>query len=292
MAFLQGSIPYQQYITRNGTYSIAQILKTRGYHTMAIHPYDKRGYNRAQVYPKIGFETFLDVSDFENAELIRDRYISDRDSYKKVIEEFEKLRQSGQPAFVFNVTMQNHSGYDTGCFTENAVRIPGYEGEFPNAEEYLTLIREADAAIPTLIDYFSKIEDPTVIVFFGDHQPMVEESFYETLAGKPLTEWTLAEAQSRYIVPFFIWANYEIDAEENVFTSANFLSELMFEKAGIKLLPYQEFLKSVREEIPAMDGSSWRDADGNWKVLDTSQPILEEYWRLQYRNMFDKKILY
>ena len=49
----------------------------------------------------------------------------------------------------------------------------------------------------------------------------------------------------------------------------------MFEKAGMKLLPYQEFLKSVREEIPAMDGSSWRDADGNWEVLDTSQPI----WR-------------
>ena len=292
MAFLQGSIPYQQYITRNGTYSIAQILKTRGYHTTAIHPYDKRGYNRAQVYPKIGFETFLDVSDFENAELIRDRYISDRDSYKKVIEEFEKIRQSGQPAFIFNVTMQNHSGYDAGCFTENAVRIPGHEGEFPNAEEYLTLIRESDVAIPMLIDYFSKIEDPTVIVFFGDHQPMVEESFYETLAGKPLTEWTLAEAQSRYIVPFFIWANYEIDAEENVFTSANFLSELMFEKAGIKLLPYQEFLKEVREEIPAMDGGAWRDKDGTWEVLDTSQPILEEYWRLQYRNMFDKKVHY
>ena len=215
-----------------------------------------------------------------------------RSSYKKVIEEFEKIRQSGQPAFIFNVTMQNHSGYDAGCFTENAVRITGHEGEFPNAEEYLTLIRESDVAIPMLIDYFSKIEDPTVIVFFGDHQPMVEESFYETLAGKPLTEWTLAEAQSRYIVPFFIWANYEIDAEENVFTSANFLSELMFEKAGIKLLPYQEFLKEVREEIPAMDGGAWRDKDGTWEVLDTSQPILEEYWRLQYRNMFDKKVHY
>ena len=73
-------------------------MKTRGYHTTAIHPYDKRGYNRAQVYPKIGFETFLDVSDFENAELIRDRYISDRDSYKKVIEEFEKILKVGQDA--------------------------------------------------------------------------------------------------------------------------------------------------------------------------------------------------
>lgn len=292
MAFLQGSIPYQQYITRSGTYSIAQILKARGYHTTAIHPYDKRGYNRYQVYPRIGFESFLDVSDFEDAELIRDRYVSDRDSYQKVIEEFEKIRQSGQPAFIFNVTMQNHSGYDTGYFTENAVRVLGHEGEFLNAEEYLTLIRESDEAIPVLIDYFSKIEDPTVIVFFGDHQPMVEEKFYETLSGKPLSEWTLAEVQRRYVVPFFIWANYEIEAEEDVFTSANFLSELMFEKAGMKLVPYQEFLKKVREEIPAMDGGAWRDENGTWQVLDTSTPILQEYWRLQYRNMFDKKIHY
>ena len=124
-----------------------------------------------------------------------------------------------------------------------------------------------------LIDYFSKIEDPTVIVFFGDHQPMLEESFYETLAGKPLTEWTLAEAQSRYIVPFFIWANYEIDAEENVFTSANFLSELMFEKAGMKLLPYQEFLKSVREEIPVLGvmrmeiGKCWIPVSRFWRSI-------------------------
>ena len=66
----------------------------------------------------------------------------------------------------------------------------------------------------------------------------------------------------------------------------------MFEKAGIKLLPYQKFLKEVREEILAMDGGAWRDKNGTWEVLDTSQPILEEYWRLQYRNMFDKKIHY
>lgn len=292
MAFLQGAVPYQQYITRNGTYSITQILKARDYHTVAIHPYDKTVYSRYRVYPRLGFDEFLDVSDFEDAELIRNRYISDRDSYEKVIEEFEKIEETGKPAFIFNVTMQNHSGYDTGYFSEDAVQISGHEGEFPNAEEYLTLIRESDAAIPVLIDYFSQVEEPTVIVFFGDHQPMVEESFYETLSGKPLSEWTLAEAQSRYIVPFFIWANYEIEAEDNVFTSANYLSELLFEKAGMKLFPYQEFLKGLREEIPAMDGSAWRDKDGNWEVLDKEQPILQEYWRLQYRNMFDKKIHY
>ena len=161
--------------------------------------------------------------------------------------------------------MQNHSGYDTEYFNEDAIRILGHEGEFPNAEEYLTLICESDAAIPVLIDYFSQVEEPTVIAFFGDHQPMLEESFYETLSGKPLSEWTLAEVQSRYIVPFFIWANYEIEAENNVFTSANYLSELLFEKAGMKLLPYQDFLKGLREEIPAIDGNAWRDKDETGK---------------------------
>lgn len=85
-------------------------------------------------------------------------------------------------------------------------------------------------------------------------------------------------------MPFFIWANYEIEAKDNVFTSANYLSALLFGKAGMKLLPYQEFLKGVREEIPAMDG--------NWEVLDKGHPVLQEYWWLQDRNMFDKKIHY
>ena len=61
--------------------------------------------------------------------------------------------------------MQNHSGYDTEYFNEDAIRILGHEGEFPNAEEYLTLICESDAAIPVLIDYFSQVEEPTVIAF-------------------------------------------------------------------------------------------------------------------------------
>ena len=285
-----GMVPYVSYFTHS-QYSLVTTLKDQGYQAIAMHPNKATNWKRSTAYRFLDFDDFISIDQFSDTAKRYRGMISDQANYEKIVETYEN-KEPGSPFFLFDVTMQNHSGYDAGCFTENAVRIPGHEGEFPNAEEYLTLIRESDVAIPMLIDYFSKIEDPTVIVFFGDHQPMVEESFYETLAGKPLTEWTLAEAQSRYIVPFFIWANYEIDAEENVFTSANFLSELMFEKAGIKLLPYQEFLKEVREEIPAMDGGAWRDKDGTWEVLDTSQPILEEYWRLQYRNMFDKKVHY
>ena len=292
MEFLQGTIPYQQFINKDGTYSIAQILKARGYHTIGIHPYDKNGYSRYKVYPRLGFDEFLDIADFDNPELVRDRYVSDEASYEKVIEEFEKNKDSGKPAFIFNVTMQNHSGYDTGYFKDNAVRVPGYEGQFPNAEEYLTLIKKSDEALSVLLDYFRSVKEPTVIVFFGDHQPMVETEFYEAMMGKPMSEWTLAEAQSRYIVPFFIWANYDIEAQDEMFISANYLSELLFEKAGMNLLPYQKFLKEVREEIPAMNGNGYLDREGNWHEPSEKNPLLQEYWRLQYRNMFDKKIHY
>lgn len=51
-------------------------------------------------------------------------------------------------------------------------------------------------------------------------------------------------------------------------------------------------MKGLREEFRQTDGNAWRDKDGNWEALDKEQPILQEYWQLQYRNMFDKKIHY
>ena len=289
MAFLpQGSIPYQQYITKELP-ALPAYLASLGYETVATHPYYADGWDRDKVYPLLGFSESIFKDQYWGAGYVR-KYVSDNSCVDKIIELYEK-KEEGTPLFVFNVTMQNHGGYsDTYDNFTPDITVEGVEST--PLSQYLSLVRLSDQALEKLISYFEEADEKTIVVFFGDHQPMVEESFYKTLAGKPLTEWTLAEAQSRYIVPFFIWANYEIDAEENVFTSANFLSELMFEKAGIKLLPYQEFLKEVREEIPAMDGGAWRDKDGTWEVLDTSQPILEEYWRLQYRDMFDKKVHY
>ena len=77
-----------------------------------------------------------------------------------------------------------------------------------------------------------------------------------------------------------------------MFISANYLSELLFEKAGMDLVPYQQFLKEARAQIPAMNGNGYLDREGNWHETSETNPLLQEYWRLQYRNMFDKKIHY
>lgn len=290
MGFMPGTVPYQQYILGE-SYSLTSVLKQLGYYAAAIHPYDKKGYNRYRVYPYLGFDEFIDIEGFENPELIRNLYISDKDSYKKVIQTYEKIKESDQPAFIFNVTMQNHSGYESGYFDENVISVPGREGIYKDVEEYLTLIKESDDALSVLIDYFSSVDEPTVIVFFGDHQPKISDVYYEDTMGKTLSEFSLTENQQRYVAPFFIWANYDIPKTDGVLTSMNYLAAMTSEIAGLPTSPYQNFLLSIMKDIPAININGYQTVDGMWhsySEITGVEKILNDYKNIQYNNVFDK----
>ena len=288
MYFLQNQVPYQQHIYRD-TYSLVGVLKERGYTSAAIHPFNASGYNRPNVYSHFGFDSFLSISDFSDYELVRDKYISDRDSYQKVIQVFEEIQQTGTPALIFNVTMQNHSTYQSGYFGDDVIRVPGMGGQFPEAEEYLTLIRESDRALPVLVDYFSQVEEPTVLLLFGDHQPAINMGFYEAALGKAQSDFLLEDAQITYQVPFLIWANYDIEEEQGIYTSLNYLSAILFEKAGITPSAYQNYLLELWETIPAINRYGYLDRNGGWHAVNEQSELqekLNEYWNLEYYHIF------
>ena len=44
------------------------------------------------------------------------------------------------------------------------------------AEQYLSLVKKTDDAFKQLVEYFSKVKEPTIIVMYGDHQPAVQSS--------------------------------------------------------------------------------------------------------------------
>lgn len=288
MYFLQNQVPYQQHIYRD-TYSIVGVLKERGYTSVGIHPFNASGYNRPSVYSHFGFDSFLSIRDFSDYELVRDKYISDRDSYQKVIQVFEEIQQTGTPAFIFNVTMQNHSTYESGYFGDDVIRVPGMEGKFPDVEEYLTLIRESDQALPVLLDYFSQVEEPTVLLLFGDHQPAINMGFYEAALGKAQNDFLLEDAQITYQVPFLIWANYDIEEEQGIYTSTNYLSAILFEKAGMTPPAYQNYLLELWQTIPAINRYGYLDRNGGWHAVNGQSELqekLNEYWTLEYYHIF------
>lgn len=291
MAFLpEGSVVYQQYINSTPT-SIVSGLKGRGYTCVAMHPYYASGWSRNQVYPDLGYDEMHFIEDFDQTKLIRD-YISDRELYEKVIERYEN-RKVNEKLYLMGITMQNHGGYTETHenFPENYYKIGR---SYTDANQYFSLVHESDEALEYLISYFSEVDEPVEIVFFGDHQPSLNSSFYPILNGKGLSGLTEDELEKLYMVPFFIWTNYDTPEETVEITSLNYLSTLTLEKAGMELFPYNKFLSEMMEVVPALNSRGYYSrTQGRYLHLDEAAgeeaAWLRRYEQLQYNSMFDKK---
>lgn len=283
-----GSSPYLQYLRNPQPNSICNHLKNFGYENIALHPYYARGWNREKVYGLMGFDNFIsmdNMGDYQNKnqfEYIR-CYMSDRTSYSAAINQFEKKKKN-KPMFIFNITMQNHGGYKyyLGGW-KDTVSILDMKGEYPQAEQYLSLVRESDIAFEELINWFSVWDEPTVILMFGDHMPGIEQEFYEELYGKKLDNVKGEELLKRYTVPFIIWANYDIEEKDNLITSTNYLQSLLFEVAGLPKSSIAKFTDKVRAQIPAINSLGHYDKNGKWhNNEDIESGILKEYKDLEY----------
>lgn len=285
MAFLPGgSIPYQQYITKE-TPSLASWLAQLGYRTVAMHPYHASGWDRDQVYPLLGFQEALFLPDFKDAGMVRN-YVSDQSDFEKIISVYEE-KEEGQPLFLFNVTMQNHSSY-TESFDNFHPDIQ-VEGKSSTAlDNYLSLIHLTDQALEKLTEYFSRQEEPTLIVFFGDHQPtnsVVEPVLRQN--KKSSSSLTGEEQADRYRVPFLIWANFDIEEESSICVSANYLGALTLQTAGLPLSDYMSYLLFLSEQVPVLTANHAQLSDGTFTNADEQKNLLHEYRCYQYYQLFD-----
>jgi len=288
LAFLpNGSVPYQQFLFEDSI-SLAWQLKDLGYNVSAMHPYGSGGWNRYKVFPYLGFDEIYFSDSFENPEYIRN-YISDREAYNKVIDIYESKDENDRE-FIFVVTMQNHGGYEQ----EYENFIPDISADIEDTAgvyQYLSLIKESDLAFEELVSYFREEEEDTIILMFGDHQPSdyVTRGIYEK--NGLLGELTLEQSQNSYVTPFIIWANYDIEEKEVDKTSANFLSIILLQQAGIELTKYQEALLEISEVLPVITANIHIDSEGNYHPNNETvyEELLYKYAVLQYNGLNDRK---
>ena len=297
MAFLPaGSTPYQQYIDSDLP-SYVDVLNQQGYRSIAMHPYYASGWDRELVYDALGFDESYFIDDFAGAPRLR-TYVSDWGMYEKIIDLFEE-KEDGEPLFLFGVTMQNHSGYskDYSNFSVD-VHVTDGDGDYHNADSYLSLIAQSDRAYERLIQYFSQTEEDTIIVMFGDHQPTnLETSFFNDVLGIDPSNMSLEDLVLRYQTPFKIWANFDIEEETGVEMSVNYLTTYLMELAGLTTSEYQQFLTEMYRTIPAVTANYVIDSEGNVypygvdadasALPEELRSYLELYQELQYNHLFD-----
>ncbi|HOQ14888.1 MAG TPA: sulfatase-like hydrolase/transferase, partial [Bacillota bacterium] len=154
---------------------------------------------------------------------------------------------------------------------------------------YLSLLRESDNALRELCDYLKTYDDKTIVLFFGDHQPAdIVANPILKLNGKTIDEDSVEEREIRYIVPFVLWANYDIEEAEVDAISANYLSTLLLKTAGIELTTQQKFLYSLYEKYPVITANCYIDAEGNYYQANEiyENELLNKYAILQYNLLF------
>lgn len=271
------STAYNLYIN-SPTVNLASYFNDLGYKSIAIHPSSETNYNRTHVYPQFGFSESYFLEDYDNLDFLR-TFTSDVSNYQKVIEMFENKREN-ESYFVFNVTVQNHGPFNLQDQNfQNKVQL---DEDYEMTEQFLSCLRYSDEALEYLIDYFQDYSEPVAIVFFGDHQPKIENEFYEKLYDKKLDDLSIEEQSKKYIVPYMIWTNYDVELE-NKDISSNYLGAYVVDSLGLPMTSYQSFLIELMNSNPIF--TPYNDVVND----DTDVvPLREKYQNLCYNLLFDK----
>lgn len=297
MGFMgSGVYPYMVY-NMEGVENLAATFKQMGYTTTAMHPNLATNWYRNVVYPTMGFDQFLDISDFTGAERYRNM-VSDKATYDKII---EQLKSDDAPQFIFDVTMQNHGGYDTGVLSPDLVTqrtVVDYDN--PRLDEYLALIDISDRALEEFVEELSELNRPVVLVFFGDHQPSIASYYNNWLMTNDPDELTHEERART--TDYMIYANYDVAGTpttgETSDKSTNYLAADMLNMVGAPLTDYQKAeLVMQSTNLPLLNLLGYQDSHGAWYPIDSkdtngAQLLRNDLQYLQYHQLFANGVNY
>lgn len=194
-----GKIPYQLY-QMNGVNSLAKDLKELGYTATAMHPQNPVNYHRDKIYQQLGFGDFLSIGDFEGAPCYH-AGVCDYATYDKIL---DLLRTDEAPQFIFDVTMQNHGGYDYGTVPAEELTNYWVEGASEGANSalntYLTCITHPTGTSSTLSTSSAISADRLSLSFLATISRAPQRLSTTSCTLRKIRQATLSVSISRHIL--------------------------------------------------------------------------------------------
>lgn len=288
-----GSVPYQQYI-KNSIPALPGYLSELGYKSFALHPYPKWFWNREEVYEHMGFEQFIDIDGLENP-IYKGPFVSDHQVTNSIIEMTE---DHDEPVFVYAITMQNHTGYAEDKYDKFDIetRTPKGVDEVYNIllRSYTQGVVDADIAFKELIDYYDKSDEPTIVVFFGDHLPAIGHDYrlYKIVdyvpRGAGESQWEVEDFRKTRETPLVLWNNYGAEIPEVETMSPSFLAPAIFDLAGMEKPLYYTLLEQFESVMPGYTKEVKVDSTGKLHSATPAEvkQIEQDYQLIQYDLLF------
>ena len=133
-----------------------------------------------------------------------------------------------------------------------------------------------------------------MIVMFGDHQPGVEDEFFEDVSGILNSEMPREQQLMWYETPFYIWTNYDIQEKEMERLSAVYLGAHVLDMANVKITPYDAFMIELSKSVPVVHFLGCYTSDGDfylWNEVESGNSAISEqvmkYESLVYNHSID-----
>lgn len=208
--------PYQ-FIQNESSFSIVSYLKSLGYRCICIHPNHSIFFKRDKVFPLLGFDEFIDISEFDSTQK-QGPYISDQALTAK-IQQILNDKNNKQPLFIFAITMENHGPLHLENYLDSEL-VQLYRSEPPKQHHdlsiYLKHLKNADQMLLSLTEDFKTQVESTWLCWYGDHIPSMPAVYKEL-------NWQ--DGRSEYL----LWNNQQP-------TQRGLQKDLSIEQLGLELL--------------------------------------------------------
>lgn len=292
--------------------SVLRVFRADGYHTSFIHPGQDWFYNRENVYRWLGADETYFLDQMENVEY-KGTWVTDDYTADQIKQEFEAAVAADEMLCNLTVTIQNHMSYTADKYGDTP--IPAAPITATVSDETRTMldvyaegIRDADAMLGELTEYFSATEEPVLLVFYGDHLPYFgdERKGYAELGLDIAQGDAAADPLDSYRTPYLIWANdacadaidfdaavqsAELQSGETI--NASYLGAAVVELTGRSgESPWFDFVNELRRALPAYRSGIGLTADGELfrELPEELQPQLRKlrnwtYYKMKYKTV-------
>ncbi len=246
--------------------SMVQYLNELGYSSYAIHGYQPNFWNRDVAYKNMGFEDFYDWNTMKNQDKY-DVFISDDALTQEIIDRYEERRSyTDAPVFSFSTSIANHVtkiAEGPAAPINKSISV-NYNFDYWSVEniarkqltEYVNGVSVSGKAFKRLVDYFENVEEPTVILLFGDHAPSFLSSYEAYLDEKTVKE-------EFYHTPFVVWNNYGLSDFGVDECNISYLAEALMEYIGFPLTKQNVLSRYMRKKYPIDTRFVNKYADGS-----------------------------
>lgn len=273
--FGPGEYPYKTKLKTEVCESAATALESLGYGTHAVHNNGGNFYSRARVYNNMGFDSFTSKEFMNILQLTPNNWSKDDILVEHIMDAMDSDEQQD---FVFAVSVQGHGDYPTEKVIENPkIKVTGMEDEEKqNAwEYYVNQVYEMDQFAQHLVEAVEKRNEPSVIVFYGDHLPTMG------LEAKDL--------KSRYLynTNYVIWDNIGLKKEDRNIPSYQIMSDV-FERLGIHsgtIFNYHQTRRQTKDYLKDLELLQYDILYGDQYVYDGEEPITEGHMRMGVKDV-------